>query len=671
MPPLELKMAGMDEGEDEPAVPLRRSHGIQYIRRFYATKNSWKGKYARIFCICEKSVLTLNPTTFDVTNEWTYAHDLVEVTCTGIDTHEFSITVRKAEGKTSMLSKSTTKISFSCEHRAALVTALQMAKVAALEAPAEGQPVKTPKSPVAKPAFAGAALTKDGNFLPLALVVCPWALELRMMAAKPPGPEAEAAAAAAAADDSAVSLASISYENFEAVRAVRQEGGGAGSSSPIAFVLHHGVGRVAILSCERRRDLLTAATKAAAVLGIGICIGSELGVPATPPGSISERARGAVEQAIAWGGTADGQPLGPHASSRVAIAMARGIEEEELLAPIFEAPVMAFSSDYDDLRTPAPRANAARTIILTDTAIVEKDPNRMLVTSCRPLAEVARWPLPLSFAPRLPAALPNSRNVSHETPPQPPSPALPVPLQHPPRPPPLHSHVPALAPTPRRARAALPQLHALLRDPSDEQAFACQYASGCVRCYVAAARDAILASILEAAHSAGYGGVHVLSNKDARFALTLRLHPLSVRSDADLEAVYLSALAGKDAATAAAWEGYAHGLLLEFNANVPYSGPGALFFKDKKNERIIAPALQRLVRLGRGWLPKGSVAAADADAKEAALSVLGAMRRLVATQPGIDAVCTTPELGPQLISYAWGCLEWPALDVSGAAIEVL
>jgi len=177
-------------------VPLRRSHGIQYIRRFYATKNSWKGKYARIFCICEKSVLTLNPTTFDVTNEWTYAHDLVEVTCTGIDTHEFSITVRKAEGKTSMLSKSTTKISFSCEHRAALVTALQMAKVAALESPAEGQPAKAPKSPVAKPAFAGAALTKDGNFLPLALVVCPWALELRMMAAKPPGPEAEAAAAA-------------------------------------------------------------------------------------------------------------------------------------------------------------------------------------------------------------------------------------------------------------------------------------------------------------------------------------------------------------------------------------------------------------------------------------------------------------------------------------------
>ena len=55
----------------------------------------------------------------------------------------------------------------------------------------------------------------------------------------------------------------------------------------------------------------------------------------------------------------------------------------------------------------------------------------------------------------------------------------------------------------------LAQLHALLRDPNDEQAFALQYSSGCVRCYIAASRDAILASILEAAHSAGHGGVHV------------------------------------------------------------------------------------------------------------------------------------------------------------------
>eukprot|EP00900_Chrysochromulina_parva_P007761 jgi/Chrpa1/16987/Chrysochromulina_OHIO_Genome00019672-RA len=78
----------MDEGEDEPAVPLRRSHGIQYIRRFYATKNSLEGQ----------SVLTLNPTTFDVTNEWTYAHDLVEVTSKATHPEIAHLTRRRGGG---------------------------------------------------------------------------------------------------------------------------------------------------------------------------------------------------------------------------------------------------------------------------------------------------------------------------------------------------------------------------------------------------------------------------------------------------------------------------------------------------------------------------------------------------------------------------------------------
>ena len=112
----------------------------------------------------------------------------------------------------------------------------------------------------------------------------------------------------------------------------------------------------------------------------------------------------------------------------------------------------------------------------------------------------------------------------------------------------------------------------------------------------------------------------MLSNKDARLALSLRLHPLSVRSDPDLEAVYLKALAGTDASAAAAWEGAARGLIVEFNANVPYSGPGAACLR--KHERMVAHALLRLLRFGKGWLPKASALAADADAKEAALAVL-------------------------------------------------
>ena len=56
-----------DDEDDETNTPLRRSHGISYIRRFHATKNSWKGKYARLLCVCEQSILTLNPTSFEVT----------------------------------------------------------------------------------------------------------------------------------------------------------------------------------------------------------------------------------------------------------------------------------------------------------------------------------------------------------------------------------------------------------------------------------------------------------------------------------------------------------------------------------------------------------------------------------------------------------------------------
>ena len=92
-----LPIKGPNDEDDEPSTPLRKAHGLVYIRRFLATKNSWKGKYPRVFCICESSILTLNPTTFEVTNEWSYASDLLDVTTSGIDTTEFSISVKKKE----------------------------------------------------------------------------------------------------------------------------------------------------------------------------------------------------------------------------------------------------------------------------------------------------------------------------------------------------------------------------------------------------------------------------------------------------------------------------------------------------------------------------------------------------------------------------------------------
>ena len=225
---LPIKGPGQPEAEedDEPTVPLRRSHGLTYIRRFLTTKNSWKGKYSRIFCVCEASVLTLNPTTFEVTNEWTYATDLHDVVCTGVDTNDFSITVRKTEGK-SLFSK-TSKISFSCEHRPALLTALLRARKESLEAAGTGAADAASKSSQllraerAVPAFAASLLTETGAPAPVALLVNPTSLDVKLMAAVPPEQQQAEAAKAAAAHENAV-FCSFLYEDLEAVRGVRAQ----------------------------------------------------------------------------------------------------------------------------------------------------------------------------------------------------------------------------------------------------------------------------------------------------------------------------------------------------------------------------------------------------------------------------------------------------------------
>ena len=103
------------------------------------------------------------------------------------------------------------------------------------------------------------------------------------------------------------------------------------SPAEALLAVHHGGGRVALLLCERRRDLLGSLTKAATQLGIGIAIGSELGVTPSPAPS-SAGAKAAIAAAAA-AGTADSTPLGPHASTAHVAAMARG-SDDELLAPV-------------------------------------------------------------------------------------------------------------------------------------------------------------------------------------------------------------------------------------------------------------------------------------------------------------------------------------------------
>ena len=127
------------KGPADKEVPLRRSHGVRYLARFLATKHSWKGKYPRIFCVCPDSILTLNPTTFEVTNEWSYASDLLDVTCSGTDTADFSIQVKASSDSYFKASKSN-KITFATEHRAELLTVLLRAKAAAKQAAGAAPP---------------------------------------------------------------------------------------------------------------------------------------------------------------------------------------------------------------------------------------------------------------------------------------------------------------------------------------------------------------------------------------------------------------------------------------------------------------------------------------------------------------------------------------------------
>jgi hypothetical protein len=162
----------------------------------------------------------------------------------------------------------------------------------------------------------------------MSLVASATALELRLMGATQPGPASAAAAAATAATPP---RCAFPYEDIEALRAVR------GGEASGLFALHHSGGRVALLACEKPRELLGALCKAAALLGISIAVGTELGLP--PSTAATSAAARAAAAAAAAAGTADGSALGPHASVAHATAMARG-NPDELLAPLLEAPVV-------------------------------------------------------------------------------------------------------------------------------------------------------------------------------------------------------------------------------------------------------------------------------------------------------------------------------------------
>lgn len=228
-------------GPERSESPVRRSHGVTYLARFLTMKHSWKGRYPRVFCVCANSILTLNPTTFEVTNEWGFEADLLDVKC-GEDKNEFYIQVKGPSDSYFKSSKSS-KVAFASEHRAALLTALLRARAAA-KITSEGHSSPTHGA-------AATSLTHRAAQQVL-LTVGSFALEVR-----------------ASAGASTVTM--YDFKDFESVRALAD-------GADDGFVIQHGRGRLAGFRSGRRTALLQSLLHNAAQLGIAIDVGPELGI---------------------------------------------------------------------------------------------------------------------------------------------------------------------------------------------------------------------------------------------------------------------------------------------------------------------------------------------------------------------------------------------------------
>jgi len=48
---------------------------LDYLARYLVTKHSWRGRYKRILCISQVSIVTLDPATLNVTNSYDVLND--------------------------------------------------------------------------------------------------------------------------------------------------------------------------------------------------------------------------------------------------------------------------------------------------------------------------------------------------------------------------------------------------------------------------------------------------------------------------------------------------------------------------------------------------------------------------------------------------------------------
>lgn len=82
-----------------------------YVAKFQATKVSWKGSYQRILALANKTFETLDPSTFAVTNSFSYKQ-LADVSLDPKDLESFNLVIRTTKDETS---------TWKCKYRTQLV----------------------------------------------------------------------------------------------------------------------------------------------------------------------------------------------------------------------------------------------------------------------------------------------------------------------------------------------------------------------------------------------------------------------------------------------------------------------------------------------------------------------------------------------------------------------
>lgn len=193
---------------------------------------------------------------------------------------------------------------------------------------------------------------------------------------------------------------------------------------------------------------------------------------------------------------------------------------------------------------------------------------------------------------------------------------------------------------------------AIIRPPSDPQAFSIQYRSGIVRSYISAHRDTLLASLLDCSRAAGNRNAMVTS-----FPIDLgnRMVPLDA-ADTDIEVMYLKMMASSDVTGMTGEE--LRRVAEAFSANVPYQG--ASF--SEKHAKLVSAFIANM-------MPPDMEHADEVD-PQVVVAALQAVRRVIASRIGFEAFTQQPGVKSRLVACFHTALASHNEAVQHAAIEV-